>query len=89
MYRSALMALAVAAAFTTTPANAMMDCAKDYKNFWDKFMPNGPAAKLTGEQIAGASRASLRAYEACQAGDENFAKDAFEKIGQHLKKNER
>lgn len=89
MYRSALMALAVAAAFTASPANAMMDCGKDYKAFWDKFMPNGPAAKLTGEQIAGASRASLRAYDACQAGDENFAKEVFEKIGQGLRKNER
>jgi hypothetical protein len=89
MKRSALVALAVAAAFTASPAHAMMDCAKDYKAFWEKLMPNGPAAKLTGEQIAGASRASLRAFDACQAGDENWSKDVFDKIGQQLRKNER
>ena len=89
MKKSMLAALAVVAVFATSPANAMMSCAQDYKNFWDKFMPNGPAAKQTGEDIAGASRAALRAYDACQAGDEQFAKDLFAKIGERLKKNEK
>ena len=67
MKKTILAALAVTAVLAASPANAMMTCAQDYKTFWDTFMPRGPAAKLTGEQLAGTSRAALRAYDACQA----------------------
>lgn len=89
MKKSILAAAAVIALSASAPAHAMMTCAKDYKDFWEKLMPNGPAAKLTGEQLAGATRAALRAYDACQAGDEQWAKDVFAKVGQQIKKNER
>ena len=89
MKKTILAALALTAVLAASPANAMMTCAQDYKTFWDTFMPRGPAAKLTGEQLAGTSRAALRAYDACQAGDEQWAKDLFAKLGEHLKKNER
>jgi hypothetical protein len=55
------------------------DCAKDYKNFWDQFN-TGPAKNLTGDKLAIANRAALRAYDACSAGDESSAKSLFTRI---------
>jgi hypothetical protein len=62
------------------------DCAKDYKDFWDK---NSPLAKsLTAEQYAKLSRTALRGFDACSAGDERFASDFFNKLGSALAKPE-
>ena len=35
---------------------------------------------MTGEQVAGVSRASLRAYDACLAGDEQWSKQLWERL---------
>jgi hypothetical protein len=37
-------------------------------------------AKISAEQLAGVSRLALRAYDACQAGDELDAKALFDKL---------
>ena len=55
------------------------DCAKDYKDFWDQFN-TGPAKTLTGDKLAIANRAALRAFDACSAGDESSAKSLFTRI---------
>jgi hypothetical protein len=50
-----------------------MDCGKLYKDFWEKRDPQS-YARTSPEQLAGISRMALRAYDACQAGDELDAK---------------
>ena len=50
-----------------------MDCGKLYKDFWEKRDPQS-YARTSAEQLAGLSRMVLRAYDACQAGDELDAK---------------
>src|SRR5581483_6357617 len=83
MKRLALTALALTA--LSAPVWAA-DCAKDYKDFWDK---NSPLAKsLTAEQYAKLSRTALRGFDACSAGDERFASDFFNKLGSALAKPE-
>jgi DNA-binding FadR family transcriptional regulator len=90
MLKVALTALVVVfASATTASAQGSMVCGTEFKNIWDQLKPNGPAAKMSGEQLANVHRTSLRAYDACMSGDESWAKAAFDKIGQQLKKNER
>jgi hypothetical protein len=50
-----------------------MDCGKLYKDFWQKRDPQS-YARISSEQLAGLSRMVLRAYDACQAGDEQDAR---------------
>ena len=80
MLRSALigfMALGVLAGAAL--AQGKMDCGKAYKGFWDK-LDRERYAKISSEQLAGISRLALRAYDACQAGDEQDAKSLFERL---------
>ena len=80
---SAVLALAVVAApgLTTVPAVAQtkMDCSRLYKDFWEK-LDREKFAKISAEQLAGVSRLALRAYDACQAGDEQDAKALFDRL---------
>ena len=73
-----LMLAVVTAAALSAPAMAA-NCAKDYKDFWENF-DRSRFAKMSAEQIAGLSRTALRAYDACQAGDEQGAKALLEKL---------
>jgi hypothetical protein len=57
----------------TSLVHAKMDCGKLYKDFWEKRDPQS-YARTSPEQLAGISRMALRAYDACQAGDELDAK---------------
>jgi hypothetical protein len=57
----------------TSQVHAKMDCGKLYKDFWEKRDPQS-YARISAEQLAGLSRMVLRAYDACQAGDELDAK---------------
>jgi len=80
MLRSALiglMALGVMAGAAT--AQTKMDCSRLYKDFWEKF-DREKFAKISAEQLAGVSRMALRAYDACQAGDEQDAKALFDRL---------
>src|SRR5438270_13920687 len=75
---SVFVALAVLAA-PVAIAQGKMDCGKAYKGFWDK-LDREKYAKISPAQLAGVSRMALRAYDACQAGDEQDAKRVFEKV---------
>ena len=79
----AVLALAVVAApgLTATPATAQTraDCSQLYKDFWEKF-DREKFAKLSAEQLSGVSRMALRAYDACQAGDDMDAKAQFDNL---------
>ena len=72
-----LMALSVMAGAAT--AQTKMDCSRLYKDFWEKF-DREKFAKISAEQLAGVSRMALRAYDACQAGDEQDAKALFDRL---------
>jgi hypothetical protein len=79
-FASAVLAVALLA----TPggiaiAQGKMDCGKAYKGFWDK-LEREKYAKINPEQLAGVSRMALRAYDACQAGDELDAKALFDRL---------
>ena len=73
-----LIIAAAAAAALSAPAMAV-NCAKDYKEFWENF-DRSRFAKMSAEQIADLSRMALRAYDTCQAGDEQGAKAIFAKL---------
>ena len=60
-------------------AQTKMDCSKLYKDFWEKF-DQQKYAKISAEQLSGVSRMALRAYDACQAGDEQDAKALFDHL---------
>jgi hypothetical protein len=60
-------------------APARMNCGELYKDFWEKRDPQ-LYARISPEQLAGVSRMALRAYDACQAGDEQDAKALFDKL---------
>jgi hypothetical protein len=73
-----LMLVSLASAALSASAMAA-DCAKDYKDFWENF-DRARFAKMSAEQIANLSRTALRAYDTCQAGDEQGAKVLFAKL---------
>jgi hypothetical protein len=77
----ATVALAALAAPIATPvlAQTKMDCSRMYKDFWEKF-DQQKYAKISAEQLAGVSRMALRAYDACQAGDEQDARALFDRL---------
>ena len=73
MIRSVL-ALAFVAGFIASPALAdKSDCSTKYNEFWEKTQRYSNAKPSTDDLVA-TQRMALRAYDACQAGDEsNFA----------------
>ena len=62
----------------TTQAGAT-DCSAMYKDFWGKF-EHGKYARMSPEQIADLSRTALRAFDACQAGDEQDARLLLQRL---------
>ena len=77
----AAVALATLAGPVAAPvvAQTKMDCSRLYKDFWEKF-DREKYAKISAEQLAGVSRMALRAYDACQAGDEQDARALFDRL---------
>jgi hypothetical protein len=69
-----LLAAAAVAAFAAAPAQAAKtDCIGKYDTFWQKMQQNGNAKPAT-EDVVATQRMALRAFDACEAGDEaNFA----------------
>ena len=63
-------------------AQTKIDCSRLYMDFWEKIDREN-FAKLSGDHLAGASHSALRAYDACQAGDELEAKEMFDRL--HMK----
>ena len=73
---AASLVLAIAWSVIEHPApleHSKLNCGKIYKDFWQKRDPQ-TYGRLSSEQLAGVSRMALRAYDACQAGDEQDAK---------------
>jgi hypothetical protein len=56
-----------------------MDCSRLYKDFWVKFSRER-LANIPAEQAAGVSRMTLRAYDACQAGDDVDSNALFHRL---------
>ena len=56
-----------------------MDCSQLYKDFWGKFDRQN-YARMSAEQLSGVSRMALRAYDACQAGDQADANTLFDRL---------
>ena len=80
MLRSTLVGLvALGVMAGAASAQTKMDCSRLYKDFWEKF-DSQKYAKISAEQLAGVSRMALRAYDACQAGDEQDAKALFDRL---------
>ena len=75
---TAFVALSMLAA-PAAIAQGKMDCGKAYKGFWEK-LDKERYAKVSPEQLSGVSRLALRAYDACQAGDDQDAKALFDRL---------
>ena len=56
-----------------------MNCGALYKDFWGK-LDRETYGRISAEQLAGVSRMALRAYDACQAGDELDAVNLFARL---------
>jgi hypothetical protein len=84
LFASAALALAMLASPALVAESAVaqtkMDCSRLYKDFWEKI-DRQKYARISAEQLAGVSRLALRAYDACQAGDELDAKALFDRLG--------
>lgn len=89
MFKTAVVTVAALAALTVSASAQQPNCGASFRTIWEQLEPRGPAAKLSPEQYANVHRTALRAYDACMAGDEQWAKDVFAKIGEQIKKNER
>jgi anti-sigma-K factor RskA len=61
----------------TQPAS--VGCGSRYKDFWEQF-DRQKYARISAEQLAGLSRMALRAYDACEAGDEQDARALFDRL---------
>jgi hypothetical protein len=89
---AACLALVVVWSATHEPSlqqHSKLDCGKLYKDFWQARDAQSHA-RTSPEQLAGISRLALRAYDACQAGDEQDAKALLARLlgrsgGQMLK----
>jgi len=84
---AACLALAIAAWFLYAHPGkpkkeaqmAAMDCGALYKDFWGR-LDREKYARMPAEQLAGVSRMALRAYDACQAGDQLDAISLFARL---------
>src|SRR5215467_14106332 len=56
-----------------------VSCGTRYKDFWVQFDRQN-YARISAEQLAGLSRMALRAYDACEAGDEQDARALFDRL---------
>jgi anti-sigma-K factor RskA len=56
-----------------------VSCGTRYKDFWEQFDRQN-YARISAEQLAGLSRMALRAYDACEAGDDQDAKTLFDRL---------
>jgi hypothetical protein len=67
---------------------ARIDCGDAYKSFWTSF-ERGMYASISAEHLAGVSRMALRAYDACQAGDEQDAKALYYRLRSQVDRGQR
>lgn len=80
MLRSLLIGLAALGTLAgVANAQGKLDCGKAYKDVWERI-DRERYAKISPEQLAGINRMALRAYDACQAGDEADARELFARL---------
>ena len=60
-------------------AQDRMDCGKAYKDLWERI-EREKYAKMPPDQLAAINRLALHAYDSCLAGDEQEAKQVFQKV---------
>ncbi|WP_088344368.1 MULTISPECIES: hypothetical protein [Rhodomicrobium] len=73
MIKTAFAVAIIAVAASTCAHAASTDCISKYDDFWEKMRQYGNA-KPSAEAVVEANRRGLRAFDACQAGDEtNFS----------------
>jgi hypothetical protein len=60
-------------------AETKIDCGRLFKDFWEK-LDREKFANISGNQLASVTRLAVRAYDACQAGDEFEAKELFGRL---------
>jgi anti-sigma-K factor RskA len=56
-----------------------VSCGTRYKDFWEQF-DQQKYGRISAEQLAGLSRMALRAYDACEAGDDQDARALFDRL---------
>ena len=56
-----------------------MDCSRLFKDFWGK-LDRQKYEQVSAERLVAVSRMALRAYDACQAGDEPDANVLFHRL---------
>jgi anti-sigma-K factor RskA len=81
---AACLALAIGWSIRTQPDTsprhvAGLDCSRLYKEFWGG-VEDERYARAAAEHLAAVSRMALRAYDACQAGDELDANALFNRL---------
>ncbi|MEQ8825538.1 MAG: hypothetical protein RIC14_14310 [Filomicrobium sp.] len=74
------LAAAVVSLMAIAPAHAA-DCITNYQDFWEKISGD---AKVSTETLVSINRTALRAFDACQSGDEgNFGAGFWTKMSQY------
>jgi len=79
MTKSLMIAAAALLVAGVAPAQAKMDCNKEYQDFYLRVHGAG-GARLSGDKLAEISRQSVRAYDACQAGDDITPRGVWDKL---------
>jgi hypothetical protein len=85
MTKLSLMALSAVVLLAAGPAQAKMDCNKEFADFWNKINLQG-GQKLDGAKLADVQRSGLRGYDACQSGDDISPRGIWDKILADMKK---
>lgn len=80
MIRTAL-AMAAIAAFAATPAHAASNCLANYEDL-QKKISGVYDAKVSTETVVAIQRMGLRAFDACNAGDEASFSGFWDKMSQ-------
>lgn len=82
MMKPILAAAILAVTFAANPAHAGSGCLAKYESFWDKLSQYGEA-KLSTETLVALNRKGLRAFDACQSGDEANFSGFWDKMSQY------
>lgn len=85
MTKSSMIAAAALLVAGIAPAHAKLDCNKEFQDFYLRIHSSG-AAQLGGDKLAEISRQSVRAYDACQSGDDITPRGIWDKLLADMKK---
>lgn len=85
MTKSSMIAAAALLVAGIAPAHAKLDCNKEFQDFYLRIHGSG-AAQLGGDKLAEISRQSVRAYDACQSGDDITPRGIWDKLLADMKK---